>query len=105
MIPNSFKMVQLPLREQHQSILPSKRILGSAGCQPARLGSLPRRAARRLALETILRATKVQPASCRLLQAGSLRSPEQILTPLLGIIELASAQASSHAKDSDAIVL
>ena len=43
---------------------------GSAGCQPARLGSLPRH------FKLLFRFARMLPASCRQLQASSLRSPD-----------------------------
>src|SRR6266404_3377604 len=45
--------------------------LDGAGCQPVRLGSLPRRL-----VSTAHRGAKTLPASCRQLQTGSLCSPE-----------------------------
>ena len=52
--------------------------LGSAGCQPASLGSLPR-------LFGVFQfeegTTWLLPASCRQLQASSLRSPDRVSRP------------------------
>jgi len=50
--------------------------LGSTGCQPVRLGSLPRH------LSNAVRYAKLLPASCRQLQASSLRSPENCASGL-----------------------
>ncbi len=56
-------------------------VLGSAGCQPAGLGSLPR-PGNRVASEVVCQRCCRQ--GCRQLQAGSLCSPETRETPHTG---------------------
>jgi len=62
--------------------------LGSAGCQPVVFGSLPKTLCAPLRTDLRYRlpshALEVHPASCRMRQAGSLRSPER--TSVAGVL-------------------
>lgn len=63
----------------------SRRAPGSAGCQPAVFGSLPKTLCSRVSLQSCS-ASHLRPmvaASCRDLQAGSLRYPKCVTALIL----------------------